>query len=172
MDWLGGIVGGVRPGPLLDVGFGTGSFVRRAVRAGWDAYGLEVNPEPCSGVRALSLAEALTASRWRVVTFFDSLEHHESLDDVRKLTEVTDWLFISSPLPPPWFPQRRSWKHFKPGEHHFYFGQPWSYEWAFLTDRAESRLVYAGFPEDRRRGARADDSTLTVALRCQSRSRA
>ena len=155
---------GVLKGPLLDVGYGNGSFIRQCLVEKWDAYGCDVNPTEYAEVRRLDLAEALRSPRWRVVTFFDSLEHFESLDEVRAIVEHTDWILVSAPLPPPSFPRDLAWKHYRPGEHHFYFHQPWTFERIFPG----AHVVYVGCPEDSIRGKLPDGSTniQTVILRC------
>lgn len=170
---------GVRRGPLLDVGYGNGSFIRAALADKWDAYGTDVNPTQYEGVRNLyPHADAFThVPRWRVVTFFDSLEHFESLEPVQVLAERTDWIVVSAPLPPDSFPGAvqygMEWKHYRPGEHHWYFHEPRCYERIFWTANARSRVVYVGYPEDAIRGKLPDGSPniMTVVLRCESRAK-
>jgi hypothetical protein len=106
-----------RGGKLLDVGYGQGHFVKLAVRAGFDAYGNDVHGVDC-GVREVDLNHG---SAWDVVTFFDSLEHFPSLSSVRDLARRSRYVVVSLPCRPLWFPERRDWKHYKPGEHLHYF---------------------------------------------------
>ena len=158
---------GVKKGLLLDVGYGNGSFIRRCRAEKWDAVGCDVNPTQYEGVRRLSLTEALMSPTWRVVTFFDSLEHFETLAEVRKLVEHTEWLVVTVPLPPEGFPRCRDWKHYRPGEHHLYFHQPWTLEKLFHTEQARAQVVFVGTPEDSIRGKLPDGSSniQTVILR-------
>ncbi len=163
---------GMRKGPLVDVGFGNGSFIRHARANRWDAYGLDVNPTEYEGVRRVTLAEALAAPRWRVVSFFDSLEHFEELAEVRQLVENADWLVVSAPLPPRGFPTSgEPWKHYRPGEHHWYFEEPRTLERVFTTRRAQARVVYAGYPEDAIRGRAPSGAPniQTAILRVEAR---
>jgi hypothetical protein len=164
---------GVKRGPLLDVGYGNGSFIRRCLAEKWDAFGFDVNPTQYQGVRSLPWVQCIAPGlrfrdgRWRVVSFFDSLEHFETLEEVRRLVEVTDWLVISAPLPPPSFPQDQAWKHYRPGEHHWAFHQPWTFERIFRTETAQARVAYVGTPEDSIRGKLLDgsDNIQTVILK-------
>lgn len=160
---------GVRKGPLLDVGYGNGSFIRRCLAEKWDAYGCDVNPAEYEGVRKVYESAVLDGPRWRAVTFFDSLEHFESLDWIRQVVDNSDWLIISAPLPPPTFPRDLTWKHYRPGEHHWYFGEPWTYERIFRTETHRARVAYVGYPEDSVRGNLADGShnIMTCVLRTE-----
>lgn len=104
-------------GRLLDVGYGNGSFVKAALKAGFDAYGNDVHHADY-GVREVPLDGH---EQWDVVTFFDSLEHIPDFKAVRSLARRTKWLLISFPNRPRWFPYKRDWKHYRPGEHLHYF---------------------------------------------------
>lgn len=106
-------------GTLLDVGYGGGDFVRLALKAGYDAYGVDVHGVDC-GVRERSMLEHV---RWDVVTFFDSLEHFADLDLVRQLIERALFVMVSMPKVPKFrtAEELRSWRHYKPGEHLHYF---------------------------------------------------
>jgi hypothetical protein len=154
-------------GRLLDVGYGNGSFIRAARRRGWDAFGNDVNPTSYEGVRRVELPRAGMAA-YRAVTFFDSLEHFEHFEPVRGLADFTDWIFVTMPLPP-WYFLSSVWKHWRPGEHHFYFRDPRSFEALFSSERRLARLVYIERPEDIIRGQLPDGlpNIQTVALRCE-----
>lgn len=158
---------GVKKGALLDVGFGNGSFIRHCLREKWDAYGCDVNLAEYPQVRRVDLVEATgEADRWRVVTFFDSLEHFERLGGlVQEFARCAGWLLISVPLPPSSFPRDLAWKHYRPGEHHWYFHEPRTFERIFPG----TRVAYVGTPEDSIRGVLPDGSPniQTVLLRCQ-----
>lgn len=162
----------VLKGRLLDVGYGNGSFIRVCNELHWDAFGLDVNPTEYEGVRPITLQEAITGPRWRVVTFFDSLEHFEDLSVIRKIVQNTDWIMVSAPLPPKAFPKWvEGWKHYRPGEHHSYFSAAWSYEKLFQTKTHEALVRYVGTPEDIIRGKLSDgsDNIMTVALSCREK---
>lgn len=158
---------GVARGPILDVGYGNGSFIRHCLREKWDAYGYDVNETEYEGVRRVYSKSVNHGPRWRVVTFFDSLEHFESFDWIRQVANNADWILVSAPLPPPTFPRDLTWKHHRPGEHHFYFHEPRTFERIFPG----ARVAYVGTPEDSIRGKLADgsDNIQTVLLRCPPR---
>ena len=104
-------------GKLLDVGYGNGSFVKAALKAGFDAYGNDVHHADY-GVREVELENH---ENWDVVTFFDSLEHFPDFRVVRGLARRAKWILVSFPCRPRWFPHKRDWKHYRPGEHLHYF---------------------------------------------------
>lgn len=155
----------LRYGRLLDVGYGNGSFIRGALRRGWDAYGYDVNPTEYRGVRRVPWPK-FDCEHYRAITFFDSLEHFEGLEPARGLADHADWIFLSMPLPPYYF-LTANWKHLRPGEHHFYFQDPKSFEPLFSSERAEAKVVYTETPEDTIRGRLSDGlpNIQTVALR-------
>lgn len=108
-------------GRLLDVGYGNGDFVHTALRAGFDAYGNDIHRGGLLyGVNEVSLDGG---REWDYVTFFDSLEHFEGLEDVRNLGTRAKWIIVSTPKRPAQFPDALdfSWKHYRPGEHLHYF---------------------------------------------------
>ena len=107
----------IEKGTLLDVGYGNGSFVKQAIKGGFDAYGCDVHGADY-GVREVALTEK---RHWDVVTFFDALEHFTDLDIIRELSCRTSMILISYPNRPSTFPKDRSWKHYRPGEHLHYF---------------------------------------------------
>lgn len=163
----------IKRGKLLDIGYGNGSFIREMESAGWDAYGNDVNPTEYSGVRRVDLPLQVLPEneRYRVITFFDAIEHFEDLRPLKTLVHNTDWIFISVPLPPPSFPAKREWKHYRTGEHHFYLRNPFAFEKLFCTDTRESKVRYIATPEDTIRQKLSDgrDNIQTIALQCRDR---
>ena len=157
---------------LLDVGYGNGSFIREARSMGWDAVGNDVNPTPYPHVERVELPinPLPIADRFRVITFYDSLEHFETLDQVRKVAQNTDWIFVSFPrIPDRWLENPIEWKHYRPGEHHFYFS-PHGLERLFSMKGIHARIDWKGHPEDIIRGRLLDGqpNIMTCALRCTS----
>jgi hypothetical protein len=104
-------------GRLLDVGYGTGSFLRCAGRAGFDPYGSDIHGLDF-GVNEVSLTGE---ERWDVVTFFDSLEHFSDFSDILSVANRSRLIVVSLPFTPDDLMTSRDWKHFKPGEHLHYF---------------------------------------------------
>lgn len=107
---------------LVDIGIGSGHFIEvREEKTGGPTFGYDVNP--------LAIRWLLERNLWwdpwvrdpEVVTCWDSLEHmprpHEFVARVRSL------LFVSLPI----FTDREhcvASKHFRPGEHLWYFTRP------------------------------------------------
>lgn len=98
---------------IVDIGIGGGRFVEAASCRGYD-----VNE---SAVRWLRMREAFCspyAAPIKAITCWDSLEHIDK--PWKLLKQVTDWLFVSLPI----FINPAtivSSKHYKPGEHIWYF---------------------------------------------------
>jgi len=165
-------IGRVAPsrGRLLDVGFGNGAFIRRARECGWDAWGYDVNPTEYDGVRRAKLPVDRVLppeERYRVICFFDTLEHFQNLEWCPKLAQNTDWIMLSVPRVPDRFPVTE-WKHRRVGEHHFHFRTPDTFETLFSSNGVEATAVYYDNPEDQIRGSLPDGqpNVMTVVLRC------
>jgi hypothetical protein len=166
---LPGGYSGVAKGRLLDVGYGNGDFIRVAAQGGWDAYGHDVNPTEYEGVRRVKLPnEPDWPLRYRVITFFDCLEHYEDLCHVRWVSHAAEWILLSFPVVPETFPFVKEFKHYRPGEHHLFF-QPQSLEKIFSYNSRKAALVYQGYPEDTIRKPVNDNPNIwTCLLHCQS----
>ena len=119
---LGYIVGsiGYTPGSILDVGYGTGAFLKVCEteipnRYGHDISGWQV-PEGCQ------FSENILENHYDVITFFDSLEHMEDIEFVKDLK--CHYVCISLPwchyFSDEWF---ETWKHRKPNEHLWHFNE-------------------------------------------------
>ena len=124
-----------RRGRLLDVGAALGDFVLEAQAAGWQAEGVEISGYAAARARGrgavvhAGLLEQLRlpASRFDVVTLYDTIEH--LTDPVATLREITR-LLVPGGLLHVVTPNvggfqaralRQRWYHYKPGEHLFYF---------------------------------------------------
>lgn len=105
-------------GKLLDIGYGRGDFAKLASLAGFRVYGCDVHGVDF-GIREIDLTH--DAETWDVVTAFDSIEHFADLTPLKSLFSRTKVVMVSVPFTPSWFPERRDWKHYKPGEHLHYF---------------------------------------------------
>jgi len=109
---------GTSPATLVDVGYGDGAFIGAVASMVPCVYGHDISPVPpppgCARVADL-------AAPCDVITFWDSLEHHHSLDFVqglrcRLITLSVPWCHAPGG---PWFDR---WKHRKPDEHLHHFG--------------------------------------------------
>lgn len=107
---------------ILDFGFGSGDFLRVIRKLGWNIFGHDIHNVDL-GIQNLSETEILD-KQWDCITFFDSLEHLENFNFIRKLQQKSNYFIISVPSTPKNFPDIKfDWKHFKPGEHLHYFSE-------------------------------------------------
>lgn len=119
---LGYIVGSIgrTPQSILDVGYGTGAFLKVCESEVKERYGHDISgwkvPEGCSFV------EDILESEYDVITFFDSLEHMNDIEFVKDLK--CNYVCISLPwchyFSDEWF---ENWKHRKPDEHLWHFNE-------------------------------------------------
>lgn len=123
---LGNIIGtiGGEPQNILDVGYGSGDFLKVCVDAGIESWGTDIS--------GYSVPEGSTFIKWGnvfhygfdVVTFFDALEHFEDISFMKDLN--CKYVVIALPechaylMPDDWF---ENWKHRKPDEHLWHFNR-------------------------------------------------
>lgn len=106
-------------GPLLDFGCGSVTFVEYMKQYGHQITGYDINP---FAVQVLMNTVGLYCNpyvqRQNAITFWDTLEHVK--DPERIINRVNEWAFVCMPIYEGMEQARRS-KHFKPGEHIWYF---------------------------------------------------
>lgn len=117
---FGHIVGalGRLPKSILDVGYGSGDFLKFAMNLVQDVNGYDIPPAfPIDGI---NIVESLYNRHYDIVTFFDSLEHFENPAEIKNLD--TNYVHISLPwchyFSDEWF---EGWKHRRPNEHLWHF---------------------------------------------------
>lgn len=115
---------------LLDVGIGNGSFVLAALRAGYDARGTDINPEALAWLKGQKL-HADDVGAFDAVTLWDSIEHMEDPHLFLRNVARGATLFAAIPVFEDLRRVRKS-KHYKPGEHLYYFGAQGFTDWMAL----------------------------------------
>lgn len=122
-------------GLLFDIGSGMGDVPAHLLQeSDIEAYGEDINPHfkktlHDRGLTGRQLDDPSTNAiphtfqnyhGTKAISFFDSLEH---LDSITPILDIPDLVFASLPI----LPQNTkltSWKHYKPGEHHWYWSYP------------------------------------------------
>jgi 2-polyprenyl-3-methyl-5-hydroxy-6-metoxy-1,4-benzoquinol methylase len=115
---------------LLDIGTGSGAFMREAKGWGFEAKGYDVIPEVVEMLQAAeSYSEDIGAAD--IVTMWDTLEHLEAPEAVLKRVRRGAWLFVSIPVFEDLSKIRKS-KHYRPGEHLYYWTHEGLVNWLAL----------------------------------------
>jgi hypothetical protein len=121
---LGYIIGSIGkiPDSILDVGYGTGDFLKSCRGTVKNLYGNDIEPAyPLP--QYVEFVKDITDIKIEVITFFDSLEHFHNIEFVKNLK--CKYAVISLPWcyngeNEEWFSK---WKHRKPNEHIFHFNE-------------------------------------------------
>ena len=149
------------PGSLLDVGCGTGDFMKAAKQAGWHVEGIEVTSEAAQVASAnadsrvfvgdiarLSLPEC----SFELVTSYHVIEHLpdpvDQLQHCYRLLKADGALFIETPNIKSLGARLRKskWSHIIPPEHVIYFS-PRSLEHALRKSGFQSVVVRTSSPQ-------------------------
>jgi 2-polyprenyl-3-methyl-5-hydroxy-6-metoxy-1,4-benzoquinol methylase len=104
---------------VLDIGAGAGTFVKTARSWGFAAMGFDVMPKTVEHLKATG-AFADNPDGFDVVTFWDSLEHIRAPESVLKHINAGALVLVAIPIMDDINKVRES-KHYKPGEHLYYF---------------------------------------------------
>ena len=123
---LGNVIGAIGhiPVSILDVGYGSGVFLKAAAEIIKDANGYDIPPSYPIDSDKITIQDTMYSRHYELVTFFDSLEHFPNIYEIKNLD--ADYIYISCP----WchFEDDHdkdafmSWKHRRPGEHLWHFG--------------------------------------------------
>lgn len=115
---------------LLDYGAGTGAFVKAAKQAGFRASGFDVIPEAVRRLQSETLYEE-NLHGFSGFTAWDSIEHMEHPSDLLERLKVGAWLFVSIPIFSG-LDAIRSSRHYRPGEHLYYFTDEGLLRWMLM----------------------------------------
>lgn len=102
---------------VLDIGAGSGAFMRAARAAGFDCKGFDVIS---SVVSALGELYAEDPEPFDALTFWDSIEHMDAPEAMLKSLQRERHAFVSLPIFEDLRAVRAS-KHYRPGEHLYYW---------------------------------------------------
>ncbi len=115
---------------VLDVGAGSGAFVRAAASWGFDACGFDVIPDTAEQLRAAGVY-AEDISVFDAVTLWDSIEHMEDPGQPLQAIRRGAHLFVSVPVFGDLRTIRAS-RHYRPGEHLYYWTAQGFIDWVAL----------------------------------------
>jgi SAM-dependent methyltransferase len=111
------------PGRMLDVGVGSGEFIKRRPHT----FGIDVNPAAVRWLReAGRLADNLDC--FGAYSFWDVLEHVPTPEDYLRHCYLRSFVFMSVPIMSSLDRIRES-KHYRPGEHLYYWTERGLVEW-------------------------------------------
>ena len=102
-------------GGVVDIGIGGGRFVQAA-----DGWGYDVNAEAVAWLRQQERYFDPYATPTEAISCWDSLEHIPEPEKL--LAQVGEWVFVSMPVYLSQWDCLKS-KHYKPGEHLWYWTQ-------------------------------------------------
>jgi hypothetical protein len=128
---------------VVDVGIGSGEFIKRR---GGRTYGHDINP---AGIEWLKRNDRWVdrLSAFGAVTFWDVLEHVPTPEDYFRQIQQQAWVFCSLPIVYGLSAIRLS-KHYRPGEHLYYFTQTgfvyWMERHGFLFVEMDDFEIRAG----------------------------
>ncbi len=112
---------------VLDVGAGSGAFVRAAASWGFDACGFDVIPAAADRLRAAGVY-AEDPGVFDAVALWDSIEHMEDPASILDAVRPPAVLFVSIPVFQDLRAIRES-KHYRPGEHLYYWTAQGFIDW-------------------------------------------
>ena len=112
---------------VLDYGCGTGEFVRKLEQVGYRAKGFDPIPKVKQQLREAGTYSADIAAHG-AVTMWDVIEHLENPHELLEQVQAGGMLFCSMPIFKSLDDVRAS-KHYRPGEHLYYFTEDGFVDW-------------------------------------------
>ena len=123
----------------VDVGVGTGAFIKFCRNAGLTFNGYDVAKSEFNN----TTIDELHSKHYDLVTCFDCLEHFQNIEDFFKID--FDWAYVSVPALPDDMALFENWRHRRPSEHLFHFREDSFSSWANSHGYGVERV---GCPED------------------------
>jgi len=108
---------------VLDIGIGSGEFIKKRPRT----KGFDINPVAVRWLRKHQLFSAELSGFW-AFTFWDVLEHVEEPEIYFRRMVPGSWVFVSLPIFYDLTRIRES-KHYRPGEHLYYWTESGFVKW-------------------------------------------
>lgn len=109
---------------ILDIGIGSGEFIDcRNKGRGPRTRGYDINPKGIEWLRSKRFFSQRDWNLFKGLTFWDSLEHIPDPGEYLARIGNWKWVFISIPIFSSMEAIKKS-KHYKPGEHLYYFTDP------------------------------------------------
>lgn len=104
---------------VLDVGIGCGSFIQEMARRGYGIFGDDINPVAIKWLEDHNYSADSDYNQYNALTFWDVLEHMPNASDFIGWF-TPKWIFLSMPI---YRDEEHIFqsKHYKPGEHCWYF---------------------------------------------------
>lgn len=115
---------------VLDIGAGSGEFMRRATAVGYRMKGFDVLPQTAAMLRANGMYSN-RPDEFDAVTLWDTIEHLEEPHLMINAMRRKSLLFVSVPVFKDLKKIRES-KHYRPGEHLYYWTEQGFIDWAAL----------------------------------------
>lgn len=106
-------------GMLVDVGIGSGEFIEERSKAGAPSMGFDINPIAKAWLEKRGLYTD-NLRKYPAYSFWDVLEHCEEPAQYLTRVQAGAWVFVSIPIFKSLDSIRES-KHYKPGEHLYYW---------------------------------------------------
>ena len=140
-------------GRLCDVGIGSGEFIRTRP----NTYGTDVNPVALTWLTEQGL---LADGEFNAYTFWDVIEHVQRPEDYLSLGPLNGFIFLSIPIFDDILKVRES-RHYRPGEHLYYFTERGLVTWlalhgfellerqTFETDAGRDSIISFAFRRER-----------------------
>lgn len=115
---------------VWDVGIGSGAFIGAAKAAGFELTGFDICPDAVGWLKEVNLYEE-DPSKADAVTFWDSLEHIEEPEHILNKIRRGAVVIVALPIMADILKVRES-KHYKPGEHLYYWTEDGFVSWMAL----------------------------------------